>query len=210
MATYDLTRTDLNDVLANIGHVEPGIRNEIISTLEDVGVYTDPSSTATTVVVNDGNQPDDPNVVIYTDNVHGFVPGIPDDATAIVFATDDGVTASIDGSDSKIVVSGDGNDVLFMSGDSDDKIFSGGNDLVSAGVGDDTVLGEAETIPSPVGSANDEIRGSGGNDSLSGDSGDDTMFGGAETTSWMPAAATTCCLAAKATTPMLGGSGDDP
>ena len=125
MATYDLTRADLSDLLHTTGHVDPSVQSEVIATLEEVGVYTGPHSTATTVVVDDANQPDDPNVVIYTDNVHGFVSGIPDDATAVVFASDQGVVASIDGSGEKIVVSGDGNDTLIMAGDSDDKIFSG-------------------------------------------------------------------------------------
>ena len=204
MATYDLTRTGLNHLLDTVGHVDPAIRSEIISTLEEVGVYTSPGSTADTVVINDatfanpriifiarsvrktmsrmrpGKVPDgrgfhdNPNVIIYTDNVSGFVPSVPDDATAIVFASDDGVTASIDGSGVKIVVSGDGNDVLLMSGDSDDKVFSGGgNDIVWPVEIHKKKISIATTRSSA----------------------------GAATICWMAEAATTCCSVTRAMTP---------
>jgi hypothetical protein len=80
MATYDLTRTELDGFLSTIGGVtDPAIRHEVIATLEEVGVYTGPGSTADTVVVDDGLSPDDPNVIIYTDNVSGPIGGIPTD-----------------------------------------------------------------------------------------------------------------------------------
>ncbi len=127
MATYDLTRTELDSLLSTTGGVtDPAIRDEVAATLEEAGVYTGPGSEANTVVVDDGLNPDDPNVIIYTDNVSGPIGAIPTDPTALIFASDDGVIASIDGSGEKIVVSGDGNDVFFMTGDSSDKIFAGG------------------------------------------------------------------------------------
>ena len=46
----------------------------------------------------------------------GPITGIPDDATAIVFASDDGVVAAIDGSGEKVVAAGDGNDIRALRG----------------------------------------------------------------------------------------------
>ena len=94
MATYDLNRTELSSALADSG-VDPSIRAEIISTLEEVGVFTsDPNSEALTSVVGDGEKASKhADAVIYTDEVSGFVNNIPNGANAIVFATDDGVVA---------------------------------------------------------------------------------------------------------------------
>ncbi len=73
-------------------------------------------------------------VVIYTDDVSGYVDSIPTKASAIVFATDDSVIAEIDGHGTKIVVSGDGKDFINMTGNSNDEVFSGGgDDLVFGG-----------------------------------------------------------------------------
>jgi hypothetical protein len=131
MATYDLNRTELNGALSDQG-IDANIRAKIISTLEQVGVYGDDhghghghhDQEALTSIIHDGESPSGKaDVVIYTDEVSGFVDGVPKDATAVVFGSDEGVAADIGGSGQKIIVSGDGNDFLTMTGNSNDEIF---------------------------------------------------------------------------------------
>lgn len=63
-----------------------------------------------------------------------------------------------------------GNDIV-DAGLGDDTVYGGaGNDMIDGDVGDDTMYGEA---------GNDKIEGSGGNDELYGGAGDDDLWGGA-------------------------------
>lgn len=187
MATYDLNQAQLDAALLGVG-IDPSLVAEIISTLDDVGVLN-PNSEALTSIVQSGETADShADVVIYDQTVSGLVTDIPDGANAIVFASDVGVDANIGGSGHKIVVSGDGDDTLEMTGSSIDEIFSGGgDDFVSAGkvhdtihggLGDDTLVGGQghDTLFGDEGS--DVLSGGKGNDSLVGGVGDDSIDGG--------------------------------
>src|SRR5882757_6201816 len=144
MATYDLNRTELNGVLTDQG-IEASLRAKIIATLEEAGVYGghghdddddhghghghdhdhghgSPSEALTSIVHAGETASKFADVAIYADDVSGYVGDIPKDATAIIFASDNGVIAEIGGDGHKIVVSGDGNDVLTMTGTSSDEI----------------------------------------------------------------------------------------
>jgi len=181
MATYDLNRTELNGALDDHG-VEAILRAKILSTLEEVGVYGKPPTAdeARTSIVHDGEVASKKaEVVIYADDVSGYVDHIPDKASAIVFTSDDGVIADIGGSGHKIIVSGDGNDILTMTGSSSDEIYAGGgDDVVYAGKGQDTIHGGDGNDLLFGGKGNDLCDGGDDNDHVEGNRGDDSCTGG--------------------------------
>jgi Ca2+-binding RTX toxin-like protein len=171
MGNYNYTRTELDDTLASSG-VSDDVRQEIIATLEHVGVYgTGDTSTAATSIVDVGEKPSSTaDVVIYGSDVSGTVNSVPASANAVVFTTENDVDSTIGGSEAKIVVSDAGNDTLTLTGTSADTVYSGdGDDLVSGGDGADTLHG---------GTGGDELYGEGGSDLVYGDSGSDTLYGG--------------------------------
>src|SRR4051812_42042158 len=129
MGNYNYTRTELDDTLASSG-VSDELHQEIISTLEHVGVYgASDAATAATSVVDVGERPSSTSdVVIYGSDVSGTVSGVPASANAVVFTTAGDVDSTMSGSEEKIVVSGAGNDTLTLTGTSTDTIYSGDGD----------------------------------------------------------------------------------
>jgi hypothetical protein len=88
MGNYNYTRTELDDTLASSG-VSDDVRQEIIATLEHVGVYgTGDTSTAATSIVDVGEKPSSTaDVVIYGSDVSGTVNSVPASANAVVFTS---------------------------------------------------------------------------------------------------------------------------
>ena len=77
------------------------------------------------------------------------------------------------------IYGGDGNDVISAGGGNDTVYAGDGNDRIAAGSGNDFVDGGAGNDRIDAGSGNDFVDGGAGNDVIDGGKGDDTIYGGA-------------------------------
>src|ERR1700733_6122375 len=101
MATYDLTRSELNSLLA-ADHIDPSVRQSIINYLVSDGSFSGPGHTVK--VQETGFPPLDSHAQVL----------LVDSATATV-ATDPNLKAIVDIADATLTVTG-GNNVLVATG----------------------------------------------------------------------------------------------
>lgn len=157
MATYDLTRSELNNLLA-ADNIDSSVRQAIIDYLVDDGTLA--GHHAKVEVQESGFPPLDPKAEVL----------IVDSSPASV-STDPNLKVIVDVADATLTVTG-GKNVLVATGTGDDSVDlsgSSGRDVVLTGSGNDTVVG---------GDGADSIYGGDGNDSLTAGSGDRTLIDG--------------------------------
>ena len=202
MATYDLTHSQVSDLVQGTGLFSDPEWNRILDSIEKTGVFAPGSTSGDKAHVESlmfGESPGPNNEILF---YHGTPQGPVKDnggADVTIFATNDDVTATLH--DGGIVVSAGGDDKITITGNSDDTVFSGsGTDMVSTGAGDDTVY---------AGAGNDTLDGGAGNDHLSGEAGDDVIYGGAGNDAISGGAGDDYLIGGAGADTLVGGIGDD-
>ncbi len=172
MATYDLTHSQVSDLVQGTGLFSDPEWSRILNTIEKTGVFAPGSTSGDKAHVKSlvfGKSPGPNSEILF---YHGTPQGPVTDnggADVTIFATNEDVTAKLH--DGGVIVTAGGDDNITITGNSDDTVYTGaGTDMVSTGAGDDTVY---------AGAGNDTLDGGAGNDHLSGEAGDDWISGGA-------------------------------
>ena len=180
MATYDLNNSEVSELVQGTGLFSDPEWSRILDTIEETGVFA-PGSTSgdkahlESLVFGESPGPNN-EILLYHGTPDGPVTDTGD-ADAVIFATNEDVTANLD--EGGVIVSAGGDDQITIAGNSDDTVFSGaGTDMVATGAGDDTVFSGdgADTLEGGAGS--DRLSGEAGDDSISGGAGDDAISGG--------------------------------
>ena len=96
------------------------------------------------------------------------ITGTPQDDSLSVFSSADTVLQGLGGDD--VLTSGFGNDTL---------LGGAGNDILRSGFGDDSLFGGQGSDALNAGAGDDTLAGAGGEDFFQGGAGDDSLFGGA-------------------------------
>jgi Ca2+-binding RTX toxin-like protein len=192
MATYDLDRTELNDLLKP--NIDPMVRTAVLDYLfsdhghQHLGHYGldtsghDGSTDKIEVQISDGTDPLDPKadalVLTGTDN------SVTTDANlkAIIENVATDTTLTVDGTHSVFVAMGNGNDLVRLEDSGNDTVYGGaGQDSIYGGAGNDLlVAGAGSHQLLEGGDGNDTLwGGAGGYDSLYGGAGNDVIHAGA-------------------------------
>src|SRR5579863_10188505 len=168
MATYDLTRSELNSLLA-ADHVDPTVRQSVLQYLSENG---DLSGHGSRVEVQESGYPPtlDPNAEVLIVDSKSTTVQTDMSLKAIIDIAD--ATLAVTGSNNVFVGTGPGANLVDMRG-------SSGDDVVVTGSGGQTVLGGQGADSIYAGSGNDSlVGGSGDFQLLQGGAGHDTLKGG--------------------------------
>jgi Ca2+-binding RTX toxin-like protein len=182
MATYDLSQTELSDLISGTELFAEEELTSIVNAISSTSVFannTTAGQDARTQALLFGEEAaDDAEVLVFGGEPVETITDIGN-AKSVVFATEADVEAELGGSGARSVASAGGDDQITMTGSSSDFIVSGGgDDIVSAGRGSDTVFGAEGDDSISGGAGEDSLDGGEGDDTLLGEQGEDTIRGG--------------------------------
>ena len=179
MATYDLTRTQLDAALTH--NFDAQTRAAIFDYLNNAHAFNP------TVTVDNEPFPANSHADIFSVQ-SAFATVDTDDPPKVILAnTNQNVTLNVVGHHDVLVATGAGNDQILLNDSGDDVVYAGaGNDVVVGGNGADTIYGQGGNDlliaghrgGKCSGDGNDTLIGTSGNDSLYGGNGSDLLMGG--------------------------------
>jgi Ca2+-binding RTX toxin-like protein len=171
MATYDLTRTQLDAALTH--NFDAQTRAAILDYLNNAHAFNP------TVTVDNEPFPANSHADIFRVQ-SAFATVDTDDPPKVILAnTSQNVTLNVVGHHDVLVATGPGNDQILLNDSGNDLVYAGaGNDVVVGGNGADTIYGQGGNDLLIAGRGGGQVFGGDGNDTLSGSSGNDSLYGG--------------------------------